>query len=239
MADYLSPLIGDGSGSSLEAAKSFIRVAMSGTGPLARRLEEAAGAASEKELRAAVRKGANVIAAAYKQKLPADVTGNLRKSVDRKDKAYASGVVVGVVGPRHVVAGSDWDVETKGAGNHAWLVEFGTQRRRPGTKNRRTYINVHRMINKRAVHSGGMNDEEFQNASRGYYFIMSSKEEPTRKKRAGSGYPHDFIMTLHPGETYGGMPASNAMQKAIESSGGNARAALESSIAASLKKFTN
>lgn len=237
MANYLSPFMGDGSGSSRSLAESFVRIVMSGSGELDRKIRELSDAASTSELRNSLRSGMNVIKKAYKSNLPIDVTGNLRKSVSTKTKAYSSGVVAGIVGPTHVVAGKEWDVETKGAGNHAWLVEFGTKRRRPGTKNRRTYINIHRSINGKMTRHRGSNDTDFLNASRGYYFIMSSFDEKTRKARQGSGYPHDYIQTLHPGETYAGVTPSNSMQKAIQSSSGNARAALEAAVERRLKKY--
>lgn len=230
------PFIG---AASADRATGFLRITTRGIDNVIKQIERAAGVVGERDLKSAVRDGMNIIAKAYRDRLPADVTGNLRKSIGRKTKVYESGVVAGIVGPRHRVEKKEWDVnEIKGAGNHSWLVEYGSKRRRPGTNNRRTYVNVHRMINgKMSRAAGSMTDSQFANASRGYYFIMSSHEEPTREAKRGSGYPHDFIMTLHPGETYGGMPAQHPMERAIIASERRARGAIEAVISAKLRGF--
>lgn len=224
---------------SADRATGFLRITTRGVEEVIKQIERAAGAVGERDLKSAVRDGMNIIAKAYRDRLPADVTGNLRKSVGRKTKVYSSGVVAGIVGPRHRVSGKEWDVnEIKGAGNHSWLVEYGSKPRRPGTNSRRTYVNVHRRINgKMSRSSGSMTDTQFANASRGYYFIMSSYNEPTRKKNKGKGYPHDFLMTLHPGETYPGMPDQHPMERAIISSERRARGAIEATIKAKLSGY--
>ena len=237
-----------------QAAAGFVNVDTRGVQELSEKLVQAAeafdpsGTLGSKALRRAIRLPLKLIKEQYVSNIRPDVTGNLRKSVKTKYVDYPNTKsVIGVVGPRSTGTGSA--SERDGSGNHAWLLEWGTPPRKPGTNNRRTYVNVHRMINgKMKRHATSMNDDQFRNASRGYYFLMGSINEPTRQARRGSGYPHDFMsdgsggsrpMTLHPGETYGGMPAKHPMQKAISAQGSNARRALESSIIAQLKKFTN
>lgn len=236
-----------------EAAGEFVNIDTRGAQELSKNLVDAAlaldasGRAGDSALRRAIRPALNLIGDEYKTSIN-NVTGNLGKSVKTKYVAYPdTGGVVGIVGPRSTGTGSA--DERDGSGNHAWLVEWGTPRRRPGTNNRRTYINVHRLINgKMKRHATSMNDEQFANASRGYYFLMGSINEPTRQAKFGSGYPHDFMpdgaggvrpMTIHPGETYDGMPARGLMQKAIQAQGGNARRALEAALTRQIKRFTN
>lgn len=240
MANYQPPLLGDPSLSASQVAGAFLRINTSGIEAAVERLLEVAGVFGEAQMKSAVREALKPIQKAYKANLPANVTGNLRKSVGTKVKTYNSGVTFGIVGPRHYASGSEWDVEERGAGNHAWLIEYGTKRRRPGTQNRRTYVNVHRRINgKMKRHATGITDEQFSNLSRGYYFIMSSYNEPTRQRKKGSGYPHDFIMTLQPGETYKGVEGTRPMTRAIGSQSSNARRALEQAIRRKITQFTD
>lgn len=237
-----------------EIATGFIRIQTRGQQELSEQLLRAAraidpsGEAGRKALMRAVGHGLKAIGDAYKQNIGRDVTGNLRKSVKNKYVFYDA-AVVGVVGPRSTGTGSA--SEKDGSGNHAWLIEFGTPPRRPGSQNRRTYVNVHRMINgKMKRHATSMNDEQFQRQSRGYYFLMGSINEPTRQAKFGSGYPHDFVtdpkarggirpMTLGPNETYGGVTAKNPMQNAIRAEAGNARSALLAALQKQIKQFTN
>jgi hypothetical protein len=237
-----------------EAAGQFVNIDTRGVQELSKNLVDAAialdpsGKSGDSALRRAIKPALKLIGDQYKQNIGRDVTGNLRKSVKTKYVPYPNtGGVVGIVGPRSTGTGSA--DERDGSGNHAWLVEWGTPPRRPGTNNRRTYVNVHRLINgKMKRHATSQTDEQFANASRGYYFLMSSLKEPTRQANYGSGYPHDFMpdgaggvrpMTLHPGETYGGMKAKHPMRNAITAQGGNARRALEAALIAQVKKFTN
>lgn len=207
---------------------------------------DASGKAGEDALRRALRKPSRMISDQYKSNV-GDVTGNLKKSVKTKYVAYKSNsAVISVTGPRSTGTGSA--SERDGSGNHAWLVEFGTPRRKPGTQGRRTYVNVHQMINgKMQRSSSGVTDSQFANMGKGYYFLMGSIDEPTRQARAGSGYPHDFLpgedgmrpMTLQSGESYGGMPAQKSMEKSLQQVGDNARAALLSSIREQTERFTD
>jgi hypothetical protein len=216
-----------------EAAEGFIGIRLEGVDELIRSLLRAAtqvGEDATPRLNAACRVAMREVMNNYKRIVP-DVTGNLRKSVRIRGikNQRARGVGVAIGGPQHIVGGGGktgraWDVEVKGAGNHAWLVEFGTGRRRPSTQNRRTYINVHQKINGRFRRIGDrgkkwFDNEQFERMGRGFYFIMSSRDEPTRRARRGSGYPHDFgPIAIAPNETYGAMPPRNAMERAILSS---------------------
>jgi hypothetical protein len=171
------------------------------------------------QFRPIVMKGAKIIAEGYAMRA-GNVTGNLAKSVKVKVREYGQATVA-VVGP--LQTGSKGATEREGSGNAAWIVEFGTGRRRPGTQGRRTYLNVHQAINGKMTRRSTANNVQFANMSRGYYFLMGSKNEPTRQARAGSGYPHDFgysggrqhPITLRPGETYGAMPARHPMERTI------------------------
>jgi hypothetical protein len=235
-------------------AAGFVNVDTRGVQELSQRLVneasrmDASGKSGEEALKRAISPALKILGDRYKDNIGPDVTGNLRKSVQNKYVPYPKdSAVIGIVGPKSTGRGAANELE--GSGNHAWLVEWGTPRRRPGTNNRRTYVNVHRLINgKMKRHATSMNDEQFQNASRGYYFLMGSINEPTRQAKFGSGYPHDFMsnqagdirpMTLHPGETYGGMKAKHPMRDAITAQGNNARRALEAALIAQVKKFTN
>jgi hypothetical protein len=211
-----------------QLAEGFVNIQTGGAREVAeelRRLADRIGADADALLYESCKKAAEVIGARYKTKV-GRVTGNLSKSVTYKKRVYPEdGAVVAVVGPRQTGnASSKQDAES---GNHAWLVEFGTGRRKPGTRGRRTYLNVHQMINRRMTRAGSFNNDQFANMSKGYYYLMSSYNEPTRQAGAGKGYPHDFgfsngkqhPVTLHPGETYGAMPAKHAMENAIQETG--------------------
>lgn len=200
-------------------ADAFVRVRMEGLGPIVDTLQNAVGIMRSGELTLPiVRKAAEPIKKRYKEKAKAhDVTGNLHKSVTIKSKLYkTSGVAVAIAGPRHTgTKGASGDSPS---GNHSWLVEFGSNgRRRPKTRaKRKTYINVHKLINRRFKLVARLEDsEKFEARGRGYYFIMSSEKEPTRQARKGSGYPHDFFMALKPGQDYGAMPPLKLMQTTI------------------------
>ncbi len=172
-------------------------------------------------LTSAARKAARPIMDLYRENV-SEVTGNLQRSVQvRKGKNTYPGVGIAVGGPVHVKDGSNWDIEKKGAGNHAWLYEFGTGARRAGTQGRRTYLNVHQRINGKMSKVGGFNNLEFERMGRGSYFLMGSINEEHPERREGRGA---FVKgrdgktrpyTLGPGETYPAMPASHAMEQAI------------------------
>lgn len=210
-----------------QLAEGFVNVQTSGAREVAeelRRLANRIGADADALLYESCEKAARVIGNRYKSKV-GRVTGNLAKSVGYKKKVYSEGAVVAVVGPRQT--GNAGSKEGAESGNHAWLVEFGTGRRKPGTRGRRTYLNVHQLINRRMTRAGSFNNDQFARMSKGYYYLMSSYNEPTRQAGAGKGYPHDFgftngkqhPVTLAPGETYAPMPAKHAMENAIQEAG--------------------
>lgn len=212
-----------------QLAEGFVSVQTAGAREVAaelRRIADSIGADADALLGDACVRAAEIIRKRYKAKV-GNVTGNLSKSVrPPKKKVYPQdGAVVAIVGPWQ--SGRAGSREGAESGNAAWLVEFGTARRKPGTKGRRTYLNVHQMINGKMKRAGSFNNDQFANMSKGYYYLMGSINEPTRQARMGSGYPHDFgetggkmhPITLHPGETYGAMPAKHAMEQTIAETG--------------------
>lgn len=212
-----------------QRAGQFVGVRFTGIQALTQellRLSTRLGEDGIKPLTDAAKKAARPIMELYKENI-SDVTGNLSRSVAvRPGINKYPGVGIAVGGPVHVKDGKNWDVEKKGAGNHSWLVEFGTGPRRAGTQGRRTYLNVHQRINGKMsrVNSSGnaFNNQEFERMGRGYYFLMGSINEDHPERREGRGA---FVKTaggksrpytLGPGETYPAMPASHAMENAIK-----------------------
>lgn len=254
--DQTTSRILDNGKTGLQSANDFMTVQTVGVRELANKLLKAAqafGREGSRDLESAAIAASAPIRKAYKD-LCGNVTGNLAKSVDtKKGKNRYDGVGIAVTGPQYASYSHEEEegVAEQGAGNHAWLVEFGTGPRRPGTQNRRTYINVHRMINGRMTRHTtssrqAFDNETFQNMSRGYYFLMGSSEEKTRQARRGSGYPHDFgftegkgqhPVTLHPGETYGAMPARAPMQKAIARTSSEVLSKLSAAIQKRINKL--
>jgi hypothetical protein len=233
--------IGGSTGKSL--AEGFVTVQTAGIRELAdklRRLAEETG--REDGLEAIVKKAGRHIQSAYKSKV-GSVTGNLAKSVKIHTKTYEAAAVA-IIGPLQTGTGSA--SEKDGSGNAAWLNEFGTDRRKPSTQGRRTYINVHQMINGKMRLRSAANDEQFARMSRGHYFLMGSKFEPSRQAGQGKGYPHDFAFSggkqhpiaLGPGETYGAMPAKHAMEKSIAEQQGAVFNTLRTAIQNSIDRMT-
>jgi hypothetical protein len=228
-----------GGRSGKQLAEAFVSIQTSGAREVAeelRRLANDIGADADKLLYESCRDAAKIIQRRYKAKV-GNVTGNLSKSVRIEKRVYPQdNAVLAIVGPYQ--SGRGASREGAESGNHAWIVEFGTDRRKPGTKGRRTYLNVHQMINGKMKRRGSFNNDQFANMSKGYYYLMGSINEPTRQARMGRGYPHDFgetggkmhPVTLHPGETYGAMPAKHAMEQAISESGSEALNFLINSI---------
>lgn len=222
-----------------QLAEGFVTVQTAGAREVAEELRDLAnriGEDADALLYDSCKQAARLIQQRYKSKV-GNVTGNLSKSVRIEKRSYPQdGAVMAIVGPWQ--SGRGASREDAESGNHAWLVEFGTGRRKPGTKGRRTYLNVHQMINMKFRRAGSFNNSQFERMSKGYYYLMSSYNEPTRQARAGSGYPHDFghtngkqhPVTLKPGETYGPMPAKHAMQKSIDEVGPEALNTLINSI---------
>ena len=214
-----------------QTAEGFVGIRVDGIRELAKQLQEFVGVLeSDAVLFNAVEHGARIIGDDYKRRATIHMaTGNLAKSVGMKKKKYDNqqgGVAaVAIVGPRGT--GASAATEKGGSGNAAWLVEFGSGPRRPGTQGRRTYINVHQKINGRMGpmrKTGRMDDEAFLKAGAGYYFLMGS----LRERGAGSEYSRDFAgpgprgdgrrqhpITLRPGEVIAPMPAHHWMQETI------------------------
>jgi len=224
-------------------AEGFVTVKTAGIRELAERLEALATGASEaKTLENCVKKAGGHIKQGYKAKIR-DATGNLSKSVDIRTKMYDAAAVA-IIGPLQTGTGSA--TEKNGSGNAAWLFEFGSGTRKPGTKGRRTYINVHQMINGKMRRHSSANDKQFANMSKGYYFLMGSKYEEARQAAMGKGYPHDFgysgskmhPITLHPGDTYARMPASHAMEKTISEQQGAVFNTLKAAIQANIDRLS-
>lgn len=230
------PRILEGGQTGAQRAGQFVTVQTIGARELARDLLRAStrfGKDATKPLTDAAKAAMKPVMDRYRQKARANaVSGNLARSVRvQAGKRKYEGVGIAVGGPVHVVNSDEWDVQKKGAGNHAFLVEFGTGRRRPATQGRRTYLNVHEKINnsfrKLPNNGNAFDNEEFERMGRGFYFIMGTKNNPHRKQ--GAGYPHDFLMALAPGQTYGAMPARHWMEESIREGSG---AALQSLLAA-------
>lgn len=220
-----------------QVAQGFVAIDTSDLIALAEELERRAdatdstGETAKRILRDAVVKASRPILKEYKSRV-GDVTGNLAKSTKTLVRKYRKAVVA-VTGPEQT--GNQGATTDRASGNHAWLVEFGSGRRRPGTQGRRTYINVHQRINGRMNRVGSLNDEQFARQGKGFYFLMGSINEPTRQSRMGSGYPHDFgeangrmhPVTLHPGETYAPMPAKHHMENSIQAARSDVQNILE------------
>lgn len=242
--------VGDGQTGS-QRAGGFVTVQTSGVRDLARSLLRAAtamGRDATKPLTDAAKQAAAPVMAAYKSNI-SDVTGNLKRSVRvQAGKKKYEGVGIAVAGPIHVVNTDEWDVLKKGAGNHAWLFEFGTGRRKPGSQNRRTYVNVHQSINGKmnrvANERGGLafDNEKFEKMGRGYYFLMGSKNVAQRKSGKGAFVPDGRGGTrpyyLASGDTYGAMKPSHAMEKAIQQASPAALNALKAAINVQINKLT-
>jgi hypothetical protein len=245
--------VGFGTGKS--QTEGFVRIDTAGVRELAKELERVAGAlAAPGLLQKCVKQASRPILTGYKALASkpfaagsGGATGNLAKSTITQTKEYEGGqVAVAITGPRQT--GPVGSEEGRESGNHAWLVEFGSGRRRPGTQNRRTYVNVHQMINgKMRRTTSAMNDEEFARRSRGYYFLMGSLNEPTRQRGAGKGYSHDFAswpqgreqhpITLGPGESIEPMPAYHPMRDTIAANAGLVQSVLAQLIQAEINKF--
>ena len=217
-----------------EIVKGFINIQTIGAREIAKKLETMAmraGLDAGKLRQKAAKNAARILEKGYKNKVR-NATGNLSKSITTEIRQY-EGATVAVTGPR--VTGPVGADPEKGSGNHSWLLEFGTGPRKPGSQNRRTYVNVHQAINGRMKKIGGFNNAQFEKMGRGYYFLMGSKNEPTRQAKRGSGYPHDFLpdgqggtrpFFLAAGDTYGAMPAQHTMERTISENSSAVLAAL-------------
>jgi hypothetical protein len=228
----------------LPVAKGFVRVDMGGIGPMIDTLKNLATTFEARDdLTKVLRRAAVPIRDTYRaEALKHDATGNLAASTKIKTKKYPGGNAVAVAGPEQTgSAGATTDVPS---GNHAWLVEFGSHGRRSPSKRgkRRTYVNVHKSINRKMkLHSKGVDSEKFKKMGAGHYFLMSSWNEPTRQARKGKGYTHDFlpdggVYTLKAGATYGAMPGYHLMEKTIAAKQAEAQAIMKDGIIDAINK---
>lgn len=221
-----SPRELEGGGTGLDRANQFVTVRTAGVRDLVKTLQALAGsAASEAVLSKAVMKAKRPLEQHYIGLANQhEATGNLARSVTHKKVKYPDGMTV-VVGPRQT--GPVGSTRDKASGNHAYLVEFGTGRRKPGSQGRRAYVNVHQQINRRMTRRGSFNNTQFEQMGRGYYFLMGSLDE-----RAGAGgrpgYSRDFAgpgpggdgrpqhpIVLKPGDTIAPMKPLGLMEKTI------------------------
>lgn len=226
--DATMPRTFDGGMTGRQIVEGFVNLRTSGASEIAKRLEEMArrsGQDPQKLMQKAVRAASVPIIKGYRNKVR-NVTGNLGKSMTTRVRKY-DGAAVAITGPR--VTGPVGADPELGSGNHAWLVEFGTGRRKPGSQSRRAYVNVHQQINFRMTRAGTFNNTQFEKMGKGYYFLMGSKNERTRQAKMGSGYPHDFgsnapgemhPIALSPGESIAPMPAQHPMEKTIAETNG-------------------
>lgn len=229
-----------------DRAKGFVKIRVDGIDALAQSLIGLAGqVAADGMIVNVVRQAGRMIEQSYRGAAEFhDATGNLAKSTKTRVKTYLRAVVA-IVGPEQT--GKTGATTDRPSGNHAWLVEYGSGPRRPGTQNRRTYVNVHQSINGRMTRHSATNDEAFARMGKGYYYLMGSLREPTRQARRGRGYTHDFVpsqdspeqtvpMTLQPGETYGAMPAYHLMERTIQHEAPAVRRKLEEGLARAIAR---
>lgn len=214
-----------GGGTALQAANQFVSIRTDGVREFVDELYRIAAAVAPRLLRGILTEAAVPVETTYTAFARAQMaTGNLADSVTHKFKAYDRAAVM-VVGPRQT--GNAGSTDTAASGNHAWLVEFGSGPRAPGSNNRRAYVNVHQSINRRMRRSGSLNSDQFANAGRGYYFLMGSINEPTRQGKGRAGYSRDFMLgengrsgpqhpiTLRPGDTIAPIRGTHIMEKTI------------------------
>ena len=236
----------------LKQVGQFVTIQTAGVRELFEQLDKLAGSiAADAFLKQAVRKASKIIKDGYKDEARKHTaTGNLAESVTTVARVYknsnGSKAALDVVGPRQT--GATGSQKGKESGNGAWLAEFGSGPRRPGTEGRRTYVNVHQLINgkMRPSRNKSMNDKQFANAGAGYYFLMGSM----RERGPGNSYSRDFAgpgpegdgrdqhpITLKPGETIAPMPALNLMQDTITAHHRDVLRSLENSLSAEIRKF--
>lgn len=227
---------------SRDSANAFVRLSMDGLEDLFERLRKMEKSISIKQKADAVRKASRPILDGYKEQARMhEATGNLARSTKTINRDYRGGdVAVAVTGPEQT--GPFGATAKRASGNHAWLVEFGSGPRKPGSQNRRAYINIHQRINGKMHRHSSANDEQFSRMGRGYYFLMGSINEPTRQSGGKAGYSRDFMLgttgrsgkqhpiTLGPNDTIAPMPGLHLMQNTIARKGSQVKAILESEL---------
>jgi hypothetical protein len=231
-----------GGRTSKESANAFVRVSLEGLEDVFERMRQLGVAISVRQKQEAVRRASRPILEGYKELARRhEATGNLARSTKTIVRDYRNGdVAVAVTGPEQT--GPVGATAKRASGNHSWLVEFGSGPRKPGSQNRRAYINVHQSINRKMHRHSSANDEQFSRMGRGYYFLMGSINEPTRQSGGRAGYSRDFMLgttgrsgrqhpiTLGPNDTIAPMPGLHLMQKTIDRKGAQVRAILEAEL---------
>jgi hypothetical protein len=237
-----------------QTAEMFVGVRVSGLRELTDKLREFTSILqSDSVLNKATTKGAEILRDYYKFLAELHMaTGNLAASTKIKKKKYQNDIFIAVVGPEQT--GSRGNDEDMRSGNHAWMVEYGTGPRRPGTQNRRAYVSVHKMVNRRmtARAPNKWDDESFAKAGAGYYFLMGSLYKRASQPAGRPGYSRDFAdkrvkdqrggegqhpITLKPGDTLAAMPALGLMTSTIERNRGKVDAAVQSVLRAAIARF--
>jgi hypothetical protein len=233
-------------------AEGFVAVRVEGVSEWLNELRKYASIlASDEVLFRATAQGGEVIKKDYKRLARSHMaTGNLAASTKIKKRKYSSGVYVAVVGPEQT--GSYGTKAGVRSGNHAFWVEFGTGTRRPGTQNRRAYVNVHQMVNRRMTRHppNQWDDESFERAGRGFYFLMGSLVARRDQPAGRAGYSRDFAgpgdggdgrkqhpISLKPGESIAPMPALGLMSEAINSNRSNVENAVISVLRAAVARY--
>lgn len=228
--------------SSKDSANAFVRVSMEGLEDVFERMRKLGTAITAKQKADATKKASRPILDGYKELARRhEATGNLARSTKTITRDYRGGdVAVAVTGPEQT--GPVGSTAKRASGNHAWLVEFGSGPRKPGSQNRRAYINIHQRINGKMHRHSSANDAQFSRMGRGYYFLMGSINEPTRQSGGRPGYSRDFMLgadgrsgrqhpiTLGPNDTIAPMPGLHLMQNTIDRKGSQVRAILESEL---------
>lgn len=194
-----------GATSSSSSSPSFISLDWAkGFEDLAKKMASIYARTEPRELESVMRSAAREIANDYKSLAQNNAaTGNLAKSVQTKFIPY-NYAAVAIAGPKHTGSGG---ADENGSGNHAWLIEFGTDRRRPGGGEKKPALYVHKEINGRTRGFGAMNAMDFENASSEYSYIMGSINRPFINPQKHFG-PYK----LKPGEDYGAMPKLGWME---------------------------
>ena len=122
----------------LKQVGQFVTIQTAGVRELFEQLDKLAGSiAADAFLKQAVRKASKIIKDGYKDEARKHTaTGNLAESVTTFARVYknsnGSKAALDVVGPRQT--GATGSQKGKESGNGAWLAEFGSGPRRPGTE---------------------------------------------------------------------------------------------------------
>jgi len=97
---------------------SFVGIDLTGDKELRRALDMVGERAEKRATKKAVRAGYMPVKQAIKARVPVGRTGNLRKSIGKKEKVY-TGTFLVIAGPRIKMG--------EASGHHGHLIEFGTK----------------------------------------------------------------------------------------------------------------